>query len=62
MIECVSRPTQVEITPTATDGMRHNIDQTAVDNIREKLLRDLSFNAADIDELIGWCAKLAPVV
>ena len=36
-----------EIPPSApewTDGMRQNIDQPAVNNLRESLLRDLSFN------------------
>jgi len=65
VIECVSRQPQVEIPPTApewSDGMRQNIDQTAVDNVRETLLRDLSFDPVDIDDLIGWCAQPAPVV
>ena len=42
--------------------MRQNIDQTAVGNVRATLLRDLSFDPVDIDDLIGWCAKPAPVV
>ena len=65
VIECVSRQPQVEIPPAApewTDGMRQNIDQTAVDNVRATLLRDLSFDPVDIDDLIGWCAQPAPVV
>ena len=45
-----------EIPPSApewTDGMRQTIDQTAVDNVRESLLRDLSFDPLTIDDLIG---------
>ena len=65
VIECVSRQPQVEIPPAApewTDGMRQNIDQTAVDNVRATLLRDLSFDPVDIDDLIGWHEQPAPVV
>ena len=40
--------------PEWTDGMRQTIDQTAVDNVRESLLRDLSFDPLTIDDLIGW--------
>lgn len=64
-IKCVSRQPQVVTPPAApkwTDGMRQNIDQTAVDNVRATLLRYLSFDPVDIDDLIGWCAQLAPVV
>ena len=42
--------------------MRQKINQTAVDNVRATLLRDLSFDPVDIDDLIGWCAQPAPVV
>ena len=42
--------------------MHQNIDQAAVDDIREKLLRNLSFDPVDIADLIGWCAQPAPVV
>ena len=50
-------PTNVEMPPSVpewTDGMRQTIDQTAVDNVRESLLWDLSFDPVTIDDLIGW--------
>ena len=56
MIECFSRQTNVEMPPSApewTDGIRQTIDQTAVDNVRESLLRDLSFDPVTIDDLIS---------
>ena len=56
VIECISRQTNVEMppsTPEWTNGMRQTIDQTAVDNVRESLLRDLSFDPVTIDDLIG---------
>ena len=49
-------------TPEWTDGMRQTIDQTAVDNVRVSLLRDLSFDPVTIDDLIGWYEQPAPVV
>ena len=42
--------------------MRQSIDQTAVDNVRATLLRDLSFDPVDIDDLMGRCAQPALVV
>ena len=60
VIACVSHKAQVEIPPAApdwADGMRQNIDQTAVDDISVTLLRDLSFDQVDIDDLISWCAQ-----
>ena len=39
--------------PEWTDGMRQTIDQTALDNVRKSLLRDLSFDPVTIDDLIG---------
>ncbi len=65
VVECISRQTNVEMPPSApewTDGMRQTIDQTAVDNVRESLLRDLSFDPVTIDDLIGWYEQPAPVV
>tara|TARA_B100000989_G_scaffold277270_1_gene238102 strand:- start:357 stop:593 length:237 start_codon:yes stop_codon:yes gene_type:complete len=43
-------------------GMRQNIDQTSVENIRENFLRNLSFAPVDIKDLIGWSAQPALVV
>jgi predicted Rossmann fold nucleotide-binding protein DprA/Smf involved in DNA uptake len=40
--------------------MRQTIDQTADDNVRESLLRDLSFDPVNIDDLIGWHEQPAP--
>jgi len=65
VVECISRQTNVEMLPSApewTDGMRQTIDQTAVDNVRVSLLRDLSFDPVTIDDLIGWYEQPAPVV
>ena len=65
VVECISCQTNVEMLPSApewTDGMRQTIDQTAVDNVRESLLRDLSFDPVTIDDLIGWYEQPAPVV
>ena len=65
MIECFCRQTNVEmphLAPGWTDGMRQTIDQTAVDNVRESLLRDLSFDPVTIEDLIGCYEKPAPVV
>ena len=42
--------------------MRQTINQTAVDNVRESLLRDLSFDPVTIDDLIGWYEQPPPVV
>ena len=42
--------------------MRQTIDQTAVDNVRESLLRDLSFDLMTIDDLNGLYERPAPVV
>ena len=42
--------------------MRQTIDQTAVDNVGESLLRDSSFDPATIDDLIGWYEQPTPVV
>ena len=42
--------------------MRQTIDQTAVNNVRESLLRDLSFDPVTIDDLISWYVQPAPVV
>ena len=38
------------------------IAQTAVGNVRETLLCDLSFESIGIDHLIGWCEPLTLVV
>ena len=65
MIECISRQTNVEMPPSPpewTDGMRQTTDQTAVDNVHESLLRDLSFDPVTIDDLIGSYEQPAPVV
>ena len=65
VIECISRQTNVEMPPSApewTDGMRQTIDQAAVDNVRESLLRNLSFDPVTIDDLIGWFEQPAPFV
>jgi predicted Rossmann fold nucleotide-binding protein DprA/Smf involved in DNA uptake len=48
--------------PEWTDGMRQTIDQPAVNNLRESLLRDLSFDWVTTDDLTGWYAQPAPVV
>ena len=53
VIKCISRQTNVEMLPSApewTDGMRQTIDQTAVDNLRDSLLRALSFDPVSIDD------------
>ena len=42
--------------------MRQTIDQTAVDNVRDSLLRDLSFDPVTIDDLMGWHKQPALVV
>ena len=65
MIECFSRQTNVEMphsAPEWTDGMRQTINQTAFDNVRESLLRDLSFDPVIIDDSIGWYEQPAPFV
>ena len=41
--------------------MHQTIDQKAVDNLRESLLRDLPFDPVTIDVLIGWYEQPAPV-
>jgi len=46
--------------PEWTDRLRQTIYQTAVDNVRESLLRDLSFDPVTIDDLIGWHEQPAP--
>ena len=54
-----------EMIPSAAewpDRMRQTIEQTAVDNLRECLLRHLSFDQATIDDLIGWYEQPAPFV
>ena len=38
------------------------MDQTAVDNLRGSLLRDLSFDPVTIDDFIGSYEQPAPVV
>ena len=48
--------------PEWTDGICQTIDQTAVGNVRESLLRDLSFDPVTIDDLVGWYEQPAPVV
>ena len=48
--------------PEWTDGMRQTIEQKAVDNLRESLLRHLSFDQVTIDDLIGWYEQPAPFV
>ena len=48
--------------PECTDGMPQTINQTAVDNVRESLLRDLSFDPVTIDDLIGGYEQPATVV
>ena len=65
VIECVSRQPQIKIPPTAhesSDGMQQNIEQTEVDSVCKTLLHDLSFDPADIDDLISWCAQPTTVV
>ena len=42
--------------------MRQTIDQPAVNNLREALLRDLSFDWVTTDDLTGWYEQPAPVV
>ena len=42
--------------------MRQTIDQTAVDNVRESLLRDLSFDPVTIDDLFGRYEQPVTVV
>ena len=48
--------------PEWTDGMRQTIDQRAADNVRESLLRDLSFDPVTVDDSIGWYEQPASVV
>ena len=65
MIECIIRQTNVEMPPSPpewTDGMRQTIDQTVVDNVRESLLRDLSFDPVTIDDLFGRYEQPVTVV
>ena len=65
VIECISRQANVEMPPSApewTNGMPQTMDQTAVDNLRGSLLRDLSFDPVTVDDSIGWYEQPASVV
>ena len=42
--------------------MPQTMDQTAVDNLRGSLLRDLSFDPVTVDDSIGWYEQPASVV
>ena len=64
VIYCISRQTNVDMplsAPEWTNGVPQTMDQTAVDNVRESLLQDLSFDPVTTDESFDWHLQPAPV-